>query len=71
METVENKRFVYEFGKFLLDPTEKVLFSDGRPLHLPAKEFDTLLLLVQNNGRALSKDEMMAVLWHDAFVPAT
>ncbi len=68
METVENKRFVYEFGKFLLDPNEKTLFVNGEPIHLPAKEFETLLLLVENNGRALSKEEMMAAVWQDAFV---
>lgn len=68
METTENKKFVYEFGKFLLDPNERTLFSDGVPLHLPAKEFETLLLLVENNGRALSKEAMMAAVWEDAFV---
>ena len=68
METGENKRFVYEFGKFVLDPKEKTLFADGVPLHLPAKEFETLLLLVENNGKALTKDEMMHVIWQDAFV---
>lgn len=44
------------------------MFSDGVPLHLAAKEFETLLLLVENNGRALSKEEMMAAVWQDAFV---
>ncbi len=68
METAENNKFVYEFGKFSLDPQEKTLFSDGLAMHLPPKEFETLLLLVENNGRALSKDEMMASLWQDAFV---
>jgi Tol biopolymer transport system component/DNA-binding winged helix-turn-helix (wHTH) protein len=68
METAENKKFIYQFGKFVLDPQEKTLFSDGAPLHLPAKEFETLLLLVENNGRALTKEEMMAAIWHDAFV---
>lgn len=68
METAENKGFVYEFGRFVLDPKEKVLLVDGRPLRLPAKEFDTLLLLVENNGRALSKDEMMSAVWQDSFV---
>jgi len=29
METAENKRFVYEFGKFALDPREKTLSKDG------------------------------------------
>ena len=68
METVENKGVVYEFGKFVLDPREKTLVVDGIPMHLPAKEFDTLLLLVENNGRALSKEEMLSSIWHDSIV---
>src|SRR5215475_4692747 len=68
MERVENKDFVYEFGKFVLDPKGKTLFSDGKPIHLPAKEFETLLLLVENNHKALSKEEMMGALWRDSFV---
>jgi TolB-like protein len=68
MEKVENKGFVYEFGKFVLDPKGKTLFSDGKPIHLPAKEFETLLLLVENNRKALSKEEMMGALWRDSFV---
>jgi TolB-like protein/DNA-binding winged helix-turn-helix (wHTH) protein len=68
METAEDKRFVYEFGRFRLDPDEKTLFANGEALHLPAKEFETLLLLVEHNGRAMSKEEMMSALWQDAFV---
>ncbi len=37
-------------------------------MHLPAKEFETLLLLVENNGKALSKEKMMSTVWQDAFV---
>src|SRR5215510_38520 len=68
MEKIGNKGFVYEFGKFVLDPDGKTLFSEGKPIHLPAKEFETLLLLVENNHKALSKDEMMEAIWHDSFV---
>lgn len=68
MEISENKRFIYSFGKFVLDPKGKTLFAEDVPLKLPAKEFETLLLLVENNGHALSKEEMMAALWQDAFV---
>ncbi|HKE03790.1 MAG TPA: winged helix-turn-helix domain-containing protein, partial [Blastocatellia bacterium] len=68
MEKTGNKGFVYEFGKFVLDPEGKTLFSGGKPIHLPAKEFETLLLLVENNHKALSKDEMMEAIWHDSFV---
>src|SRR5688572_22979333 len=68
MESSANKRLVYEFGSFSLDPGEKKLLIDGVPVHLPAKEFETLLLLVKNNGRALSKEEMISAVWQDAFV---
>lgn len=68
MKDAENKRFIYQFGKFALDPQEKTLFVEGVPLHLPAKEFETLLLLVENNGRALSKDEMISAIWQEEFV---
>jgi DNA-binding winged helix-turn-helix (wHTH) protein/TolB-like protein len=68
MEVSASKRFTYRFGKFVLDPREKTLFADGRPLHLPAKEFETLLLLVENSGKALTKEEIMSAVWRDAFV---
>lgn len=68
MKEIENKRFVYEFGNFVLDPNEKTLFADSVGIHLPAKEFETLLLLIQNNGRALSKEEMISAIWQGAFV---
>src|SRR5437773_9452174 len=68
MEVIGNKGVIYEFGKFVLDPHERTLFADGVPIHLRAKEFDTLLLLVQHNGRALTKEEMMSAVWHGSFV---
>jgi TolB-like protein/Flp pilus assembly protein TadD len=64
----ENKGFIYEFGKFVLDPQERILLTDGKPVHLADKVFDTLLCLVENNGRLLTKDEMMSALWEEAFV---
>ena len=68
MEAIENKGFVYEFGDFVLDPNEKTLFVSGQPIHLPAKEFETLLLLVRHNGHALTKEEMISAIWQDSFV---
>jgi TolB-like protein/DNA-binding winged helix-turn-helix (wHTH) protein/Flp pilus assembly protein TadD len=67
-EEPANQRIIYEFGRFVLDPQEKTLLADGQPIHLPAKEFETLLLLVENNGRALSKEEMLETIWPGIFV---
>jgi Tol biopolymer transport system component/DNA-binding winged helix-turn-helix (wHTH) protein len=59
---------LYEFGPFRLDVDERLLMRDGRMTPLPPKVFDTLLVLVENSGRVLSKDELMQSLWPDTFV---
>lgn len=68
MEDSENKKLIYQFGKFILNPQERTLFAEGKPIHLPAKEFETLRLLVENNGRALSKEEIISAVWQESFV---
>ena len=68
METSENKGVIYEFGKFTLDPSERTLSSNGDAIRLPAKVFDTLVLLVEHNGHSISKDRMISELWKDSFV---
>jgi len=62
------KRPFYEFGPFVLDTIQHVLLKDGRAVALTPKTYDTLLLLVQNGGRMLSKEELMKSLWPDSFV---
>src|SRR5437870_2661437 len=61
-------RQLYEFGPFHLDPGERVLMRDGRVVPLSPKVFETLLVLVENSGRILGKDELMRALWPDTFV---
>lgn len=58
----------YEFGPFRLVPAERQLLHDGRPVALPPKAFDTLLILVQQSGHVLKKDELIQRVWPDAFV---
>lgn len=59
---------IYQFGKFVLNIQEQTLTSDGSVVHLPMKEFETLQMLVENNGKVLTKDEMMSAIWKDTFV---
>jgi len=58
----------YEFGPFRLDATERVLLRDAEPVPLTPKVFDTLLVLVQNQGRMLEKEELIQTLWPDSIV---
>ena len=59
---------IYQFGKFVLNVQEQTFTADGRVIHLPTKEFEILQMLVENNGKVLSKDEMMSAIWKDTFV---
>jgi DNA-binding winged helix-turn-helix (wHTH) protein len=58
----------YRFGPFLLDPVARVLLRHGQPVIVTMKVFETLVFLVQNRGRVLGKDEMLATLWPDTAV---
>lgn len=59
---------LYQFGPFVLDTLQHALLKEGKPVALTPKTYDTLLVLVQNRGRMLSKDELMNKLWPDSFV---
>jgi DNA-binding winged helix-turn-helix (wHTH) protein len=59
---------IYQFGPFSLDPGERILWRDGISLTLTPKVFDTLLYLMRNQGRVLSKDELLKEIWPDTFV---
>lgn len=58
----------FEFGPFLLDPARRSLLRDGVPQSVTPKAFDVLVLLVEQRGRVLSKDELLKAIWPDTFV---
>jgi DNA-binding winged helix-turn-helix (wHTH) protein len=62
-----SKQF-YEFGSFLIDPEERLLMHEGHPVPITPKAYDTLLVLVENHGRVVDKEELMKKVWPDAFV---
>ena len=59
---------IYRFSSFSLDAAERLLFDGERSVQLPPKAFDTLLMLVENRGRVLSKERMLAEVWEGSFV---
>src|SRR5262245_2220615 len=64
----ETSACIYEFGYFRIDPLERTLLRDGKPIPLPPKSFDVLAVLVQNSGRLLDKDFLLSSAWSDAAV---
>ncbi len=58
----------YEFGPFCVDTRERQLLRNGEVVPLRPKVFDVLLMLVQNSGHIVSKDEVMRHVWSDIAV---
>src|SRR3954464_11827555 len=64
-------KVIYRFEEFELDPVRRLLSKQGQAIPLTPKVFDTLLALVRQRGRVLSKDELMQAVWPDTIVEET
>jgi DNA-binding winged helix-turn-helix (wHTH) protein/Tol biopolymer transport system component len=61
-------RQIYEFGDFQVDPAEQLLLHQGRSVALAPKVFETLLVLLNSDGRLVDKKDFMDQLWPEVFV---
>jgi eukaryotic-like serine/threonine-protein kinase len=64
----QSAQVLYEFGPFRLDPSQELLAEGTRKVPLTPKAYQTLIVLVENRGRTLAKDELLQKVWPDAFV---
>ncbi len=58
----------YEFGRFSLRTADRVLLRDHETVPLTPKALDILLILVENYGRIVKKDDLMKRVWPNTFV---
>jgi DNA-binding winged helix-turn-helix (wHTH) protein/Flp pilus assembly protein TadD len=58
----------YEFGPFCLNATDKLLHRGDKVVALTPKLVDTLVVLVENSGHVVTKEELLQTLWPDSFV---
>ena len=58
-----NKSSIIILGTYVIDKNKRDLFLNGKALHIGLKPFTLLELFVENDGRALSYDEIYRVLW--------
>jgi TolB-like protein/DNA-binding winged helix-turn-helix (wHTH) protein/tetratricopeptide (TPR) repeat protein len=63
----ENQHF-YQFGPFRLDPLKRRLLRNEETLRLTPKAFDLLLVLVEEHGRTVEKDELLERVWAGTIV---
>ena len=58
----------WEFEGFKVLTEMRVLLSGAAPLPLTSKAFDTLVLLIENRDRVVTKDELLRSVWPDVEV---
>ena len=51
-----------------VDPAARVVRKQGQPVALTAKEFDLLLLFMQNKNIALSRDRIFERVWNEEYL---
>jgi len=68
MASIPQQKLLYQFGPFQLDSAEETLSRESKPVALTGKEFQTLLVLVENSGRTVTKDDLLSKVWPDTFV---
>ncbi|HKX31144.1 MAG TPA: tetratricopeptide repeat protein [Blastocatellia bacterium] len=65
--TVSGNVFDFEFGPYKLSKKERLLTRNGQPVNLGKSEFNILVLLVENAGRLLYKEEIVEKAWPDSY----
>src|SRR4051794_32189139 len=59
---------VYEFDGFRVDPVRRRLLKGGEQVSLTPKAFSILIVLLENRGEVVEKEELIRRIWPDTFV---
>jgi len=66
-----DKGMVLEVGGVRVDPDRYRVFVRGQEVHLRRKEFELLVLLIENAGRVLTRDTLIDRVWGADYVGDT
>jgi DNA-binding response OmpR family regulator len=58
---------ILKVGGLVIDESTRTATLDGRPLDLARKEFDVLALLASRQGQVVTKRELLAEVWQQAY----
>ena len=58
----------YEFGPFRLSKAERILLRHGEVVPTTRKQFEILLLLVENRGHVVDRERLIEEIWPDTVV---
>lgn len=61
-QSTENQN-ILEYDKYVIDFDKRVVLDNNVNLNLTTKEYDLLLFLVKNKGKAFSRDQILDAVW--------
>lgn len=67
-EAAPKKPVRWQFGEFVLDTERRGLFRGDERLRLTPKPLETLIFLVEQQGRVVEKQELLDAVWPNVFV---
>ncbi|HEY3941286.1 MAG TPA: response regulator transcription factor [Acidimicrobiales bacterium] len=67
----EGEDGAWEVGRVRVDPDRRRVFVRDEEVHLRRKEFELLLLLVENAGRVLTRDVLIDRVWGTDYIGDT
>lgn len=56
-----------EFKNIILNQDTREVFVGGQNVHFTSKEFDILMLLIQNPNKVISKEKIFKEVWHEDY----
>ena len=59
------------FGSFQLLPKQRLLLDDGKRVPIGSRAFDILMMLIENAGRVVTKEQLMVHAWPHTIVEET
>ena len=62
------RRVAYEFGPYRIDLNKYCLYRDGVVVSVPPKAFELLLILVEEQGRLVRREDLIRKLWPETVV---
>jgi len=66
VRVVDNAGFT--FGPFRLNPAERLLLENGKPLRLSSRALEILIMLVERAGETVLKNQLIGRVWPDTVV---
>src|SRR5580658_6178475 len=66
--TIGMDEIAFAFGECVLFPRRRQLLAESKPIKLGSRAFDTLVVLVEAEGKLVTKNELLKRVWHDTTV---